>query len=76
MFQIDLDGIDKSVIADLLSEKLPSVWMDAQKELDNGMTLKQVIGEMKDGHILRILRKCGYDAESWIKEFEDFHDRS
>jgi len=64
---------DRNVIVDLFQEKLPMVWQDAVEELKSGVSVSRVVNEMRNGHIIRILRKMGYDVESWVKEFEEFH---
>jgi len=63
---------DIKVIIDAFTERLPAVWQDAQQELDNGKSLAEVVIEMRDGHILRILRRSGFDSEAWIQEFVNF----
>ena len=62
---------DKDVIADAFRERLPMVWQDAAEALKNGKELHDVIEEMRNGHVLRILQRCGVDVEEWIEEFKE-----
>jgi hypothetical protein len=64
---------DTKVIVDLFLERLPMVWQDAGEEIKKGRKLTTVMKEMKDGHVIRILGRLGYDIESWLKEFEEFY---
>jgi hypothetical protein len=67
---------DISVIVDHFLEKLPAVWEDAYNEIVGGKSVNEVVYEMKDGHVLRILRRLGYDVEWFIADFIEFmnHD--
>jgi len=63
---------DIRIIIDAFTERLPAVWQDAQQELDGGKPLAEVVSEMRNGHVLRVLNRSGFDTENWIQEFVDF----
>jgi hypothetical protein len=67
-----LDDLDREVVRDMLYERLPTVWQDMLVDIDKGVEPEEVIAEANDGHILRILRKLGFDVDSWLEEFRSF----
>jgi len=71
---ICFDSTDRKVIIDAFAERLPMVWQDGSEEIKKGRNIDIVLDEMKTGHVLRVLKRCGYDVESWLSEFEEFHN--
>jgi len=63
---------DKQVIVDAFLERLPAVWQDAEKEIKDGTPLATVVQDMRSGHVLRILRRLGWDPEEFIDEFKEY----
>jgi hypothetical protein len=63
---------DRKVIVDAFLERLPAVWLDAQEEVVRGKPLAEVVKEMRDGHILRVLKRAGWDPEEFINDFQEY----
>ena len=63
---------DRNIIVDAFIERLPTVWADALQAIEGGEDPKDVIEEMEDGHILRILKKFNYDVNEFVNNFRAF----
>ena len=65
---------DRQAIRDAFEERLPMVWQDALEELKAGKSMDKLLAEMRDGHVLRVLGKCGFDVEQWLDHFREFNN--
>jgi len=63
---------DTNVLVDMLVERLPMVWQDALAAIENGENIEVVLEDTYDGHVLRVLRKLGYDVDDWFKELREY----
>ena len=70
----NLEPEDINVLIDMIIERMPYAWIDAEEEISNGRNLEEVLKEMETGHTIRILKRLGYNPQWWLDEFREWHN--